>query len=261
MANLLRTAKSGSSWTRSELDAYNITIIEQDAPLFFETARLPQPSVPDDLLRSLELADAEQLDTCRTIAAMELAMRPHPSEESAVDDFAVRLFDLLGYTTRHISLRTRKDIPLLICGEYRHAKTDVCLLANGTDILLLVQEDKRSFEEHGSDPEAQLIAEAIASFQENNKIRRALKIAEQSEALIPGIVMIGSFPTFYKIRVTQELAKAVAHGTFPTERFIVYSHTPVLPRPRRRLSEGMKPLDNRKIILQCYEAFKKFIVE
>jgi len=151
-------------------------------------------------------------------------------------------------------LRTRKVVPLLICGEYRHAKTDVCRLNNDTTrILLLVQEDKRDLEQRGLDPQAQLIAEAIAAFQENVKIH-GLK-----ETVIPGIVMIGTFPIFYKTPVTQELADAVTHGTFPAERITVYSHTPVLPRLQRRLNEGMRLLDNRQIILQCYEAFKKFI--
>jgi hypothetical protein len=40
--------------------------------------------------------------------------------------------------------RTRMDLPLLICGESRHAKTDVCIIDRSqNNILLLVQEDKR----------------------------------------------------------------------------------------------------------------------
>jgi hypothetical protein len=59
--------------------------------------------------------------------------------------------------------RMRTDIPLTICGEKCHAKTDICVL--GADgILLLV--DKRH-KEH-KDAEPQLIAEVIAAFQTNN---------------------------------------------------------------------------------------------
>jgi hypothetical protein len=71
--------------------------------------------------------------------------------------------------------------------------------------------------------------------------------------------MIGTAPTFYKIRVTQQLADVVALGTFPRDPTIVYRHTPLVARPFRRLSEGMKPLDNRAVTLRCFEAFKKFI--
>jgi hypothetical protein len=74
---------------------------------------------------------------------MDLAMSATPLEGSAVDDFAVRLCDTLGFTSRQVSLRTRKDIELVICGMFMHAKTDVCLLTNRSEIILLVQEDKQ----------------------------------------------------------------------------------------------------------------------
>ena len=75
-----------------------------------------------------------------------------------MDDFAVYLLTMLGYVPRARMARTRADIPLTICGQQCHAKTDVCVVDHN-DILLLVQEDKRK------DPEPQLIAEAIAAFQ------------------------------------------------------------------------------------------------
>ncbi|KAK0187221.1 hypothetical protein F5146DRAFT_767307 [Armillaria mellea] len=259
MSNLLRSAKCGSDWTMNELAAYNISVTPQDATTFFELVVLPEPHVPADMLQKLEADDADDLDACRTIAAMDLAMNPVPAEESAVDDFTVRLFDMLGYTTRDISLRTRKDIPLVICGESRRAKTDVCLLMNRSEIILLVQEDKRNMEEAG-DPEAQLIAEAIATFQSNKKKRALTGVPVRDACLIPGIVMIGTAPIFYKILATKKLADAVAFGIFPPDPTVVHRHVPSVPRPTRRLSEGMKPLDNRAIILRCFEGFKKFIV-
>jgi hypothetical protein len=39
---------------------------------------------------------------------------------------------------------------------------------------------------------------------------------------------------------------------------VSYCYPPV-PRPARRRSEGMKPLDNRREILKCYEAFKVIV--
>jgi len=91
------------------------------------------------------------------------------SGESAVDNFAAGLFRALGYAKRNRVARTRRDLSLLICGEFRHAQTDVCIVDHDqNDILLLVQ----GFEEGGGgDPEAQLIAEAIAAFGVNNEQR------------------------------------------------------------------------------------------
>ena len=64
--------------------------------------------------------------------------------------------------------------------------------------------------------------------------------------MMPGMTLVGSSPTFYKIPVTKELAQAVAQGQFPATPTVVYVHLPAMPRPARRLSEGMKPLDNRR---------------
>ena len=65
-----------------------------------------------------------------------------------------------------------------------HAKTDVCLLKNRTEIILLVQEDKLQMEDRG-DAEAQLIAEAIAAFQSNNKKRILAGLDPAQHLLIP----------------------------------------------------------------------------
>ena len=115
------------------------------------------------MLHELEAEDTTNLDAFRTISAMDLAMNATPLEESTVGDFAVRLFDILGYTNRDVLLRTWKDIELVICGVPMLAKTDVCLLKNRSEIILLIQEDKRQVEDRGN-TEAQLIAEAIAVF-------------------------------------------------------------------------------------------------
>ena len=188
---------------------------------------------------------------------MVLAMDAVPTEESAVDDFAVHLLTLLGYVPRTRMTRTRVDIPLAICGGQCHAKTGVCIV-DEDDILLLVQEDKRH--EERKDPEPQLIAEAIAAFQANNTRRTRVLGQDAIDAkVMPGITMLGSSPAFYKIPVTKELAHAVALGQFPATPNVVYAHLPAVPRPARRLSEGMKPLDNRRHILACYEAFRQFV--
>ena len=76
---------------------------------------------------------------------------------------------------------------------------------------------------------------------------------------MPGIAMVGTSPTFFKIPVTRTLSTHIRHGTYPPEEtHVTYCHPPV-PRPARRRSEGMKPLDNRREILRCYEAFKVIV--
>jgi hypothetical protein len=74
--------------------------------------------------------------------------------------------------------------------------------------------------------------------------------------IVPGIIMIGTAPTFYKILVTTQLEYCVRHGLHPAQRTMVSMYQPSVPRPNRRWSEGMKPLDSRIEILKCYRAFK-----
>lgn len=73
---------------------------------------------------------------------------------------------------------------------------------------------------------------------------------------MPGIVMAGTSPTFFKIPVTQTLSTHIHNGTYPPEEtHVTYCYPPV-PRPHLLHIEGMKPLDNRHEILKCFEAFK-----
>ncbi|KAK2464807.1 hypothetical protein APHAL10511_003225 [Amanita phalloides] len=259
MANIIRTSKPGRDWTPNDLLAYNISVEYQDSQTFFGIANLPQPHVDNEVLIAPDAAATQHDDPYILLRTMDLAIAIPPGEESAVDDFAVQLFRVLSYTGRAVGrvARTRKDLPFWVCGEQRHAKTDVCIM-DGSDILLLVQEDKRHLD--GSDPEPQLIAEAIAAFYNNNNTRvRALGLPTLQNKVIPGITMKGTMPTFYKIPITTELVRAVQLGEYPAHETVVYAHLPTVPRPARRHSEGMKPLDNRHIVLSCYEAFKQFL--
>ncbi|KIJ10544.1 hypothetical protein PAXINDRAFT_85890, partial [Paxillus involutus ATCC 200175] len=96
--------------------------------------------------------------------------------ETVVVDFAVELFEFLGYASRE---RTRVDLPLFICGEIRHVKTDVCIVdLSQNDTLLLVQKDKKL---KPLNARAQLVAEAVAAFNENNAHREAAGLPPMAE--------------------------------------------------------------------------------
>ncbi|KAF9470903.1 hypothetical protein BDN70DRAFT_939343 [Pholiota conissans] len=261
MANLVRSAKSGSNWTQAELDAYNITVISQDAATFFGVPHLPQLHVSQELLAKESAIDMVDDKNAELINLLDLAMGPS-SEDSAVDDFAVELFKMLAYVRRHRIARTGKDIPLLICGEWKHAKADVCILdREQNDIMLLLLEDKRfgQGELSSTDAEAQLIAMSIAAFSRNNRCRVDTGLPEHRSKVIPGIVMVRTAPVFYKTEVISDLEYNIRHGLYPPNVTVVARHLPTVPRPNRRRSEGMKPLNSRSHIMRCYEAFKPIV--
>src|SRR5258708_22182388 len=184
MANIIRSAKSGSDWTRNELAAYHIECHREDPLTFFEVQALPHPQIDPELLTSLDAAQSANDWNAELLDLLDMAMSPR-SGESAVDDFAAGFFRALGYAKHNRVARTRRDLSLLICGEFRHAQTDVCIVDRDHNDILLVQEDKRFEEGEGGDPQAQLIAEAIAAFGINNEQRVNADVDPLDEKVCP----------------------------------------------------------------------------
>ncbi|KAK0187513.1 hypothetical protein F5146DRAFT_1140929 [Armillaria mellea] len=232
MAQITRSAKSGTDWTTNELEAYNIVVQEQNENVFFG-GPLSAYHGPADFIHHEYRTGILDSESALLLKRLNLAVDITEGEESAVDDL------LLSYCVSW-------DV---------YAKTDVCLLDIESFVLLLVQEDKSHIKP--MDPEAQLIAEAIAAFQENNKPRARLFLDPLPVQILPGITMVGTFPAFYKIAVTSELDRCIRHGQYPATQTIVYRHTPRVPRRR---SGGMRPLPNRELLVRCYEAFKCIVL-
>jgi len=246
-----RTAKPCNQWTTNELAAYNITIDHQDFTTFFELPSPPDPTINPHVLTTEDWSNAPDIDTFRILKLMDLATTPVLSGETAVVDFADYLLRALDYEQRRWILRTRFHLsPLVVCGKEKHALINVCL-ADKEIALVLVQEVKGN-----QDPHAPLVAKAIAAFMHNRTHMEAIGLPIPSSTVIAGITLKGNTPTFYKIPVSMELATAVRQGVRPESPTTVYAHVPDVPGS---LSEGMTPLDNRRVVLSCFEAFKKFI--
>ncbi|KAH8993684.1 hypothetical protein EDB92DRAFT_1852742 [Lactarius akahatsu] len=247
MATLGRSTKSGSDWTRNELRAYNITVAPQDVITFFGNPTLPQPSVHKVILDNKKYPPdgiADKADR-NFFFYLEAAMSIPPGGESAFGDFVAHL---LGFS----------DITFLMCGKYTTAMTDVYMISRrDTKILLVVQEDKQFLE--GVDPEPQLIAQAIAAFQCNNLLLESNGKEPIRAKIIPGIVIFGTTPTFYKISVTQDLVDAVEGARYPANPTIVHKLIPPVEDLYGLDMDGMQPLNNRAVILGCFEAFKQFV--
>ena len=254
MSRLIRTPKSASDWTYNELDAYRIIVKEQTAISFFGTSELPEPNCPRDFLHNRTATENVDRITDKLIWHMEeTTMQPRLGEAS-VDQFASALFDATGFTSRRVHSSMRRPLQLLIGGEQRSAQTDVCLIYDHT-VLLLVQEDKAGNQPAGYG-EAQLIAEAVAARQCN--VRNGILDKETTE-IMPAILMIGTYPVFYKIPVSAELSLSIASLDVPKVETVVTKLSPEVPRPESKYTEGMQPLDNRTIILRYLEAFRRHV--
>jgi hypothetical protein len=256
MANLIRSAKSGSDWTRNDLLAYNIKISPQPPDQFYgqplpavESLNSFDPNLLSATLGTQGLSD----ETFRLLQYLDLASRANSGQESAVDDFAKEILRTLGYEKRGLLLRSRYALPLLISGDpNRSAQTDVSLVQGSSTILLVVREDKTAISVRN--PEPQVIAEAIATFQWNNNIRANLVEPELDSMTIPCLTMIGTRPIFYLVPVTRELSDAVAEAQYPSSPTVVKKC--VVASNSRRLSEGMETPSFRQVALQHYTAFR-----
>jgi hypothetical protein len=225
------------------------------------TAMAPEhflPKVDPPAMRGLDLelvfasldADGVSDDTYRFLTYLHMAT--HASQETAIDDFAREVLRTVGFEERGLVLRTRHTIPLTICGDNKIAQIDVCLLDRQSTILLVVQNDKTDF--NPSDPEAQLIVEAIAAYQYNNQKRQSMDLHPLDMMTIPCITMIGTRPIFYLVPVTKALSDAVVTGQWAPVPTKVLKCVTVAGH-NRRVREGMETPEYRKVALERFVAF------
>jgi hypothetical protein len=161
---------------------------------------------------------AADRETRKLLHYLDLALDPQVGQEAAVDNFAAKLLEKLGYDDDDRIIFIHRALPFLICGVPSFAQTNVCVM-NDNEVLLLVQGDKRLLSL--KDPEPQVVAEAIAAYALNNKVRvTALNLLPLAAVTLPAITMVGTNPIFYKITVTAQLSTAVQQGTYPATETI-----------------------------------------
>ena len=254
MTNLIRSAKSGSDWTDNELMAYNIAVTSISPDKFFPT---PEPSlslIDPAILNSPAGATDPTISDVATEYPGYLDLAARATQENFIDDFAAETLKLLGFNERGTTVFTRYIIPLTICGEAnRVAQTDVCLIYRPTFILLVLVKDKTL--SNMTDAEAQVIAEAIAAFQFNNRKRKEHGLNPLDIMTIPAITMTDTRPTFFLVPVTLELSNAVITGQYPAVQTRVLRCATVLTH-LRRASTGMEDTEYRKLALKRFLAFR-----
>ena len=188
---------------------------------------------------------------------LQAAMAIAPEVESAVDGFTAHLLSLLGYEVGNRFIRQRKDLFFFVSSGRTLAETDIFVVNQNHEILLVMQEYKKHLDK--MDPEPRLTAEAIAAHQHNNlRLQRIGKPTVQAR-MIPGIITIGSTPRFYKIPITQDFVRAVETGQYPEQPTTVHMIALSVNNLNRLVRDGMKSLNNRDVILRCFEAFKQFV--
>lgn len=264
MANLIRSAKSGSDWSNNDLKSYNITISSLTPNEFFPTSDLSlnhiDPAIlnsrPDDASPALSDSAAQYLGyldfACR---ATQQCFIDDFAQQCFIDDFVAETLKLLGFDERHTTVSTHHTIPLNVFGGSDHVvQVDVCLIHRPT-LIPLVLIGNNSFTNR-TDTEAQVVAEAVAAFQFNNEMRGKHGLLPLDIMTIPCITMTGTRPTFYLIPVTTELSDAVITGRYPATRTqVLWCVT--MASLVHHANVGMEDEEYRKLALKHFLAFKE----
>ena len=247
MANITWSAKSGSDWTNNELVMYNIIIKSIPPSKFFPTPDLLLDLINPAILNPPAGATDPAISNVTTEFLGYLNLTARATQENFIDDFTAETLELLGFNKYGTTVSTHYIIPLTICGEANHtAQTGVCVIHHPTFILLVLIKDK--VPNNRSDAEAQVIAEAIATFQFNNR-------KHKEHGLDPLGTMTDTFPTFFLVPVTLELSNAAITGQYPKIPTQVLCCATALTH-LWGTSTGMEDTKYRKLALKRFPAFK-----
>ncbi|KXN92480.1 hypothetical protein AN958_07427 [Leucoagaricus sp. SymC.cos] len=258
-----RVAKSASAWHQSDLKNYNISVCEQSPAKFFghtpRNSELPQGLDSNFLTATLphdpNLSDetTELLQLIQAIEGTGPSSRRTP--EADVDLLARELLKAAHFQSDGLLLRAEGSIKLAICKDkHCYARPNVYLTQNIPHTVLLILENKRK--DSRIDPEPQVIAQAIAAFQHNNRELDRARHPRHKSMTFPAITMVGTCLTFYKTTITQDLSDAVENGTSPRKITTVYKC--VVPHVAGHGSErvGMESPVYRKNVMRFLGAFR-----
>ena len=186
--------------TRPFLREYNIVSkLERDEIQFFGEPidGISLSELSSEILECEEPSRFMENEIYQFLRRLKMAYRTRKGDEGAVDDFSAEVLKIMGYEKVGRTVCINMNIRLLMCGHTTRAQTDVCIIGS-EEVLLLLQEDKSYIST--DDAEAQLIAEAVAAFQYNNRVRRDRGAEGLDEHIFPCIKMCGTHPVFYKVK-------------------------------------------------------------
>jgi hypothetical protein len=145
MANLLRSAKSGSEWSDNELLAFDIQVVNAGITEFFNTPgpELPPSTVSATILNNRNEPDEPLVKDDRLFFQYmgRVEKLDPPASESRVGDFASRILRILDYDNEYRVICQTEELSFPMAGQHVDVNIDV-FLTDMLELLLLVQEDK-----------------------------------------------------------------------------------------------------------------------
>lgn len=192
MAELIRSSKLPKDWIEIDLLAYHITVKAQTPRQFFRIPDPPLDSIDPSLINSAINADNHDNVSDSTFQYLtHLGLATNGGQTNMIHDFSRETLRILGFSERGLALISHFFIPLTICGDNLcDVETNLCLLDRQSTILLILRDDQPLFNDLGQ-PEPQVIAEAIAAYQHNNRKWQARGLPILDAMTIPCITIVG----------------------------------------------------------------------
>ncbi|EFJ19885.1 hypothetical protein SELMODRAFT_444057 [Selaginella moellendorffii] len=190
------------------------------------------------------------------VKSITCVTKTHRFEEvSDIENLSKSLLELFRLDVPGMCVVTRRKLELQIDNIAVDASPGVAVETEVDDFIRLVVQIDRSFKDRDHDPEAEMIASGIAAYQE--LLDRVCESPPQ-ELLLPGIVMRGTCPTFYLMRLSREMVECVKQGRRPGFSTRVDQY--VLPGlvPPSSWDAIIVP-EHRAHIAQCLESLKSFM--
>ena len=248
-------------WTSADLAAFNIIVQDQDQDSFFD-GPLPDYSGFPGFLETEDVIIPK--DYHLSLADNVKRAREEIDAEPVAADWGFNLFlasllDFMKYGfeshhSAHTMICMGMVVRLAVRNETASTIANVEVHHITSNLTMLILQHSKTIIKR-SDPEAHLIASAIGAFQQDGRVQKHTKI-ELEQRVILGITTAEQFtPTFYKINITAELARAVHFGEKPVKQTIVYRHKAQFPKP----DEDIITLENRRRTVLYLEGFRKLL--
>jgi len=179
----------------------------------------------------------------------------YPGQESFVDDLGKSLFLLTNISRlKNIVVGGPIEMSMVMAGHKFDAKPDICVTdISENKIVLVVQEDKSySTSSLTISPDAQLVAEMVASYYNNFNTNNKLE-----KQRIYGITIMGTYCSFFRFdidkKILNSLREGYKHNADDTKIGIIYKYHVGKSKIPGYMLENKKNMENT---LLCYEALR-----
>jgi len=175
-------------------------------------------------------------------------------------DFSAALFELFRYISPpELTVQKGKKSSFPPLGlDFEPIEIDVpaVVVNRKGESLLLALNCSGKNPSRGPEYEPYIAAASMAVHRQNSIIRAQHGHGTAGRREMYCIAMIGSAPVFYRTTMESSL---VDHLERPGQSLILKKFVPSVPDQGRYVVDGMVPLENRKIVFQCLELFRKLL--